>query len=377
MYPKNFGREGKPVKNKALGASFCAMAFIFAFPAISALAYDAAPRMAEKGNLSPLYGFVAVFSLALMVGYLLWYKKREIKFLLLYCCVAAANVGYYMLSVADTISFAMWANRLSYLGCAFAILMMLLIIADVCGLKMKKAAKAGFIAIASAAFLLAATGGWLPIYYKAVSLTSINGMTVLVKDYAPLHILYTVYIVAYFAIMAVIIVRARKKQEAYSVKYAIFLAGIVFSNIAVWGVEQLIKIEFEFLSISFVTTEVFLLLMWLIMQDYDKLSEGAKSIALATAESGGELPPDIEDLFHSFSQKVLTLTASERMLLQYYIDGYSTAEAADKLYISINTARKHNSNLNRKLELSSREELGLYIELFKRAGRIEEIVYMK
>ncbi len=85
----------------------------------------------------------------------------------------------------------------------------------------------------------------------------------------------------------------------------------------------------------------------------------------------------MEALFTTFSERVTTLTASERMILQYHIDGYSLEEAAAELYISVNTARKHNSNLRRKLELGSKEELSLYIDLCRRAGRLDEITYMR
>lgn len=50
------------------------------------------------------------------------------------------------------------------------------------------------------------------------------------------------------------------------------------------------------------------------------------------------------------------------------------AEAAEVAFISINTLRKHNANIYRKLEVGSRDELMLYLELFRRAGRLEEIL---
>ena len=37
------------------------------------------------------------------------------------------------------------------------------------------------------------------------------------------------------------------------------------------------------------------------------------------------------------------------------------------------TAKKHNTNINRKLGVTSREELMLYIDLFRRCGRLDEI----
>ena len=63
----------------------------------------------------------------------------------------------------------------------------------------------------------------------------------------------------------------------------------------------------------------------------------------------------------------------ERTVLQYYIDGCSLEEVAARAYISVATAKKHNTNINRKLGVTSREELMLYIDLFRRCGRLGEI----
>ncbi len=49
-------------------------------------------------------------------------------------------------------------------------------------------------------------------------------------------------------------------------------------------------------------------------------------------------------------------------------------EVAELAFISIHTVRKHNMNIYRKLGVSSREELVLYLDLFRRYGRLDEIL---
>lgn len=85
------------------------------------------------------------------------------------------------------------------------------------------------------------------------------------------------------------------------------------------------------------------------------------------------LPPNIEELLSGFRDWVQTLTPMERTVLQYYIDGCSLEEVAARAYISVSTAKKHNTNINRKLGVTPREELMLYIDLFRRCGRLDEI----
>ena len=89
-----------------------------------------------------------------------------------------------------------------------------------------------------------------------------------------------------------------------------------------------------------------------------------------------EMPPGVQLLLADFSSRVQTLTPMERTVLQYYIEGHDTVETANLAFISINTVKKHNTNIYRKLGITTREELMLYIDLFSRCGKIEEISYI-
>ena len=88
-----------------------------------------------------VYGAVAVLSVLLLIGYLLLEKRKERNFQLLIGCVAVANCGYFLQSAADSLSAAMVANGISYLGSAYSVLAMLLIIYDVCQMKKRSCSK--------------------------------------------------------------------------------------------------------------------------------------------------------------------------------------------------------------------------------------------
>lgn len=94
-----------------------------------------------------------------------------------------------------------------------------------------------------------------------------------------------------------------------------------------------------------------------------------------SSETHSPLPTDIAELFDGFAQRATGLTTTERSILRHYAEGREVAEVAEAAFISINTLRKHNANIYRKLEIGSRDELMLYMELFRRAGRLEEILH--
>ena len=94
-------------------------------------------------------------------------------------------------------------------------------------------------------------------------------------------------------------------------------------------------------------------------------------------ESTSNIPASLEEMFIDFAKKVETLTPMERTVLQHYIAGLTIEEIAQKEFISIGTVRKHNTNINRKLEVSTREELLLYIDMFRRCDLMDHITYTK
>ena len=350
----------------------------FAIPARAAGECVVSPG--KTGNMAMAYSILAMLSVFLLIGYLLWEKKKEKRFTLLFTCVATVNAGYFLQAISNTLPGAMMANRLSYLGAAYSVLVMLLIIMDVCQIRRIKWVTGILVGVSTLAFLLAASGDWLGLYYKAVSITTVNGMTRLVKDYGPLHILYAVYLLSYFVVMVAVILHAAKMEKLASPKYSVFLVAVALCNLMVWTVEQFIDVDFEFLSVSYIVTEVMLLLIYGILRDYGIVQPGGTLVSVqmltqlnARQNIAGELPPGMEDLFGSFAGKVKTLSSAERRILNYYIDGYETAEIPDLAFISIHTVKKHNRSIYQKLEVASRDELMLYIELFRCCGRLEEL----
>ena len=329
------------------------------------------------GNLTMVYGAVAMLSVLLLIGYLLLEKKKARNFIFLISCVAIVNTGYFLLAAANSLRMAMFANGVSYFGAAYSVLAMLLIISEVCQMKKRSWLRYALIGISTAAFALAASGDWLGLYYTSVDITSIGGMTKLVKEYGPLHILY---LLSYVLIMVGIIWYAAKKQRLSSFKYTILLLVAVLLNIGVWAVEQGFNEDFEFLSISYIVTEVILLLIYGMLRDYGIMQPGGTVVSvqmLAQLNSRqinpAALPPGMEDLFHRFVEKVKTLSSAERRILNYYIEGHETADIPDLAFISIHTVKKHNHSIYQKLDVSSRDELMLYIELFRCCDRLDEL----
>ena len=334
----------------------------------------------HHGNLSIVYGVLALLSALLCVAYFLFDKRKNHLFLALFGCITAANSGYFLLAVCTSLTVAKFANALSYFGGAFSVLIMLLIIYDVCRMRKQKWLYWLLSGVSFSVFAVAASGDWLGLYYRSVSLEILNGMTHLVKEYGPLHSLYALYLLSYVLLMVGIIIYAAKTKRLSSPKYTLFLLVAVLLNVSVWLVEQLMDEAFEFLSVSYIITGILLLLIYSMLCDYGIVQSSGSLVSvqmltqLNTRQvNPGALPPSMEDMFHSFAQKIKTLSSAERRILNYYIDGHEIAEIPELAFISIHTVKKHNRSIYQKLEISSRDELMLYIELFRCCDRLDEL----
>ena len=71
--------------------------------------------------------------------------------------------------------------------------------------------------------------------------------------------------------------------------------------------------------------------------------------------------------FYEFKENISTLSKAEKGIFDLYMQGRSAPEIAELLYISINTVKTHNKNIYRKLNVSSRKALMVYIQMMKGA----------
>ena len=315
-----------------------------------------------SASLSIIYSVTAVLSALLLIACLFLVRKRRQWIILLFSSVLVVNIGYAFLSVSSGLEMALWANRVSYLGSVFLPLAMLMIILNITNTRTKKWVSVALFSLAAVVFLIAASPGILPIYYKEVSFEIVNGVSTLVKVYGPLHPLYLVYLIGYFSAMIAVIIRASIKKAFDSTAHAVVIAIAVFVNIGVWFIEQLSKMDFEFLSVSYIITELFLCGVHMVMNENQRLRELVQqkeealqaTNAANNAHNFGIVSPEAKK---HFAQSLDTLTSQERQIYEAYLRGMSTKDIMVERNIKENTLKFHNKNLYSKLGVSSRKQL--------------------
>ena len=305
------------------------------------------------------YGIIFILSLCMPPLYFtsIRKKKDESWLLVLFICIATVNLGYLLTSLSKTVEFALWANKIAYLGQVFVPMCMFMLISKLCGFTYKKWLMSVLISLAVLMFASVFTTGWLDWYYVSATIEYENGGTYLVKEYGVLHPTNLIYVVSYFVAMIVVTAISLKRNTGKLQTVAGLLLAVVLGNIGMWIVEKIISFHFEMLSVSYFMSELVFFFVYLIMYEY---------LALRNAPAVEErLGIDIATMpMETKIGKILShvkanepLTARERELLELILQNKKRKDIAVEMLLSENTIKTYTRTLYAKIGVTSREEL--------------------
>ncbi len=339
-----------------------------------ALGLSACHKVGDKtASLSLIYGAAAVIAFVLLVVCVALVRRPKGWFLLLFSSVTVVNIGYTLLSLSTSLSMALNANRIAYLGSVLLPPAMLMILLNVTAISYRKWLPHVLLALAFLMFLIAASPGILPVYYRDVQFLTVDGVGTLVKEYGPLHPLYLLYLLGYFSAMIAVILRAAAKKTLDSAAHAAMLIIAVGVNIGVWFIEQIARFDFEMLSTSYIISELFLLGVHLVMSENQRLRNLVKQAeAVGQPPDEANTPPAVSSVdparLELFAEGLARLTPTERAIYEAHVARVTTDEILATLSIKENTLKYHNRNLYGKLGVSSRKELR---EVYKQFCRLK------
>ena len=211
---------------------------------------------------------------------------------------------------------------------------------------------------------------------KEVTIEQIHGVTILRKTYGPWHSSYLFYLLIYYILMIKTALHAVKQKKLESTAQSVVLIIAVTANLGVWLVEQLVNIEFEILSLSYIISELFLLGLHMVIHENEPLKNRvlAEPVSPAPSTTSTDIPDHtftpaqtqqtsaddeqlLRDRIQLFHKGRTILTPTERLIYEAYTLRKSTKEIMAELNIKENTLKFHNKNIYSKLGVSSRKEL--------------------
>ena len=299
-----------------------------------------------------IYALIFAFSLLLFPCYFLLVRKkqREPWLFSLILCICTVCLGYLLLSLSRTVNAALLANKLAYLGQAFLLACIFLLIFKLCGFAAKRPLIITLLGVATLMFAMVMTTGHLDWYYKSATVASENGATYLIKEYGVLHPLYLCYVLFYFIAMLTVIALALRKKASKTSKIAGLMLAVVFGNIGMWLVEKLVTLHFEFLSVSYLMSGFIFCFVYWLLPDYTHAEkaddrENEQLTRVLTRLAKGE-----------------TLSTRENEILILVIKGKKRRDIATELHLSENTVKTYTRSLYTKIGVTSRDELYTWLE---------------
>lgn len=305
-----------------------------------------------------LYGVLCVIALALFVGLLL-NKQKNIWLTLLSASIFVCFIGYFIISVSRAKWLALMGNSVAYLGNVFLPYFLLMMVFDVFSIKAKKAISISYLVLAVVVLVLTISPAFCDLYYKTVNLAFVSGCTLLVKTYGKLHFVYVIYLLVFFLHIFVITIWAMcKNRTAHSTKQAMFILCVLLSNLLIWLLEKFIKTNFEFLTISYLTTEVLLMFLYSFTNDFNNARNQQTNLEELTEIQlkYGFDEKQIESIIENW-KLVAMLTDKEKEILPLLLKNEKRKNIAKTLFISENTVKKHTASVFKKLKVQNRNEL--------------------
>lgn len=311
-----------------------------------------------------LYGLLSLAAFILIGVCLAVDRKRNIYLLLLFCSVFVANIGNFLISIAPSLTFALNANRITYLGQVFLPYFILKMILLFCNVRYSKRLDIILLSIGFVVLLITLTPGIFPYYYKTTELSTVNGYSQIIHEYGPLYKIYFTYLLLYtFGTLGVVLYAIHKKWVVQKTQI-VFLYCAVLCNVLIYIFEKFLPQYFEILTISYLISEIFILLLYCIVQEYELLHT-ASSRTNNRAFASNKL--EVSELY-SFSEESIehilnvcpelsVLTDRETEVLKGLLYNKKRKDIAAELYISESAIGKHTSAIFKKLEVNSRKEL--------------------
>ena len=206
-----------------------------------------------------LFALSVIFLLYMSIN---WRTGTDIDFAMFFFLVPIDILGYIKIATATNIETAILANELVYLGGCFLQLFVLLIICGLCHIHLNNKVRFLLFFGSSAMYLSTLTIGHSGIFYKSVSLEQRDGVSVLVKEYGPMHTLFYIMICLYLLGCIIALVYGYLKKPEASIKNIYYLTLLMFFSVLTFFGGRAITKSIEFSAAAYIFAEIIFILIF-------------------------------------------------------------------------------------------------------------------
>ncbi len=231
------------------------------------------------GRATEFYSALFLMSLVLTLIYAYgWNKHYDINLTLTFVLMPVTIYGYVIMNSAETLHAALNGKKLTYIGGCYLILFIMLTVFRLCNVKISKAVTTILLTLSTLVYLSVMTEGYLPIFYKSVSLEERGGELYLAWENAFMHSVFYVMMFSYFFASFAVIIYSYKNSNETSNKTIILLFLTEFFPLFAFIGGRAITRNIEFAPLAYLLCQILYLIIVHRIYLYDITDSGIDSI---------------------------------------------------------------------------------------------------
>lgn len=209
-----------------------------------------------------IYAVLLILSVInLIMLYILGKKQNYSLYILLFGAISVSLMGTYAVSTSTTIEAALVGQRFIYAGGVFTPVFIVLAVAKLCKIKIPKLISIGLLIYSAVILYFSFNIDTQNIYYSNIHIEQHNGMTHIIKDYGPAHILYTIYLaINVLSILGIVLYsHLWKRNVTKKISSILFVMDMI--TVLLYFIQKILDIPLEIFTISYIICEIVILVL--------------------------------------------------------------------------------------------------------------------
>ena len=213
-----------------------------------------------------VFGYYVVICLLSFICCAVYYWRKRpfysVRYTMIFVLAFLAHFCYVLLALAKDVREALIINKFLYIGGCYLPLAGLLLVFSICKINLPKWVNFLLMMFCTVIYGFVLTSGYLPLFYKSVDIETQNGVTVLVKEYGPFHILFYVEIVILLVLTFYALIYGWLKKPEVSRRNLALTAFMQIFSIFAFFIGRAITKDIEWMALADLVDEIgFLIIM--------------------------------------------------------------------------------------------------------------------
>ncbi|MBR4554483.1 MAG: HD domain-containing protein [Ruminococcus sp.] len=216
--------------------------------------------------------YYSTFGLSLLLSLVYsfkWHKHYDLNVSVVFILVPISILSDLFIDRASTLEELVLGIKMSYIGGVFLMTFVLMVVLNICHIRIARWMRAGLFSISSVIFLTSMTIGSSTIFYNDIRVSSVGRNLTVTKEYGPMHTVSRIWIILQMLMcfLAIIYSYFKKKQVSRKMIYLLFLPAVV-SAISFFGGRKMVE-GVELVPAAYVFAQVVYLIIVSKLSLYD------------------------------------------------------------------------------------------------------------